>query len=397
MDKIRTAFTHLSVEQPTCELELRIVRPSAEVRWCTVAAAASFDASGTLVRYSGVTTDISDRKEAEDRQGLLTREVDHRAKNTLAVVQAIIRLAKRDNVEEYVKAVEGRIGALAQTHEILSRSRWEGADILRLILDELAPYQSEGQQRVTAIGPSLVLAPEQAQLLAMGIHELATNAAKYGSLSVDDGRVDVSWSSFEGTLSLIWRERGGPKVAPPQKKGFGTRVIASLGVGCKGRANFDWEPSGLTFTLEMQFQNRTADSVAATENGGRVAPRLLLVEDEPVVGILMQEILETLGYRPTSPVCRLSEAMAAAKTERFLGAVLDMNLQGEIVYPLAELLTAQCVPFLFVTGYSPLTMDPRFGSVPMLQKPVLEEELASALETVLARQSALKQQNVAVG
>ena len=138
------------------------------------------------MRYSGVTTDITDRKEAESRQALLTREVDHRAKNTLAVVQAIIRMAKRDNVEDYIKAVEGRIGALAQTHELLSQSRWEGADILRLILDELAPYHSEGQQRVTAVGPSLVLVPEQAQLLAMAIHELATNAAKYGSLSVGD-------------------------------------------------------------------------------------------------------------------------------------------------------------------------------------------------------------------
>ena len=93
---------------------------------------------------SGVTTDITDRKEAESRQALLAREVDHRAKNALAVVQAIVRMAKRDNIEDYVKAVEGRIGALAQTHELLSQSRWEGADILRLILDELAPYHSDG-------------------------------------------------------------------------------------------------------------------------------------------------------------------------------------------------------------------------------------------------------------
>ena len=106
----------------------------------------------SMARFSGVTTDITDRKEAEDRQALLAREVDHRAKNTLAIVQAIVRMAKRDSIDDYMKAVEGRIGALAQTHELLSQSKWEGADILRLVLDELAPYHSDGRQRVNAVG-----------------------------------------------------------------------------------------------------------------------------------------------------------------------------------------------------------------------------------------------------
>ena len=397
IDKCREAFIRLSVRQPTCEQEFRTVRPDGEVRWCSVAAAASFDASGILVRYSGVTTDITDRKEAEVRQALLTREVDHRAKNTLAVVQAIIRMAKRDSVEDYVKAVEGRIGALAQTHELLSQSRWEGADILRLILDELAPYHNEGQQRVTAVGPSLVLVPEQAQLLAMAIHELATNAAKYGSLSVDTGRVDVSWSTYEGVLSLVWRESLGPRVTPPKRVGFGTRVISSLGAGRGGRTEFDWRPAGLTVTLEMQYQGHSGDSGAAREAENDAGPRLLLVEDELVVGMFMQEVLETIGYRPTNPIGHLAEAVAAANSERFLGAVLDMNLHGEIVYPLAELLTAQHVPFLFVTGYAPHTIDPRFSSIPILQKPVLEEQLIMALQKVLGHQPALQEQRMVLG
>src|SRR5215469_2226994 len=397
MNMIRAAFVDLSVDQPTSELEFRIVRPSGEVRWCTVAAAASFNGSGTPVRYSGVTTDITDRKEAESRQALLTREVDHRAKNTLAVVQAIIRMAKRDNVEDYVRALEGRIGALAQTHELLSQCKWEGADILRLILDELAPYHGEGQQRVTAVGPSLVLVPEQAQLLAMAIHELATNAAKYGSLSVNFGRVDVSWSTFEGLLTLVWRESKGPKAECPKKIGFGTRVISSLGAGRRGRTEFDWRPSGLTFTLELQLRDLASDGIGAKDADSQAGPRLLLVEDELVVGMFMQEALESIGYRPTNPIGHLSEAVAAAKTERFLGAVLDMNLHGEIVYPLAELLTAQHVPFLFVTGYAPHTIDARFSSIPILQKPVLEEQLALTLKKVLGRRSALAGQRVVLG
>ena len=114
------------------------------------------------------------------------------------------------------------------------------------------------------------------------------------------------------------------------------------------------------------------------------AARLLLVEDEVVVGMFMQELLESIGYRSTEPIGRLSDALAAAEHERFRGAVLDMNLNGEIVYPLAELLTAQRVPFVFVTGYAPRSVDARFTAVPILQKPVLQDELASVLQQLLA-------------
>jgi two-component sensor histidine kinase/DNA-binding response OmpR family regulator len=382
IENIRRQFESLSPGNSTCELEFRIVRPNGETRWCTAAAVASFDAAGHMVRFSGVTTDITDRREAESRQTLLAREVDHRAKNTLAIVQAIVRMAKRDSIDDYMKAVEGRIGALAQTHEILSQCKWEGADILRLVLDELAPYHSDARQRVTAVGPSLVLAPEQAQLVAMAVHELATNAAKYGSLSVERGKVDVSWSAFEGVLILVWRESGGPPVSPPKKLGFGTKIISSLGGSHRGRTDFQWLADGLTFTLELRYQGDPAASVLSVRDKS-TAPRLLLVEDELVVGVFMQELLEAIGYRSTEPIGRLSDAVAAAERERFRGAVLDMNLNGEIVYPLAELLTAQKVPFIFVTGYAPRSVDARFTAVPILQKPVLQDELAAILERVL--------------
>jgi two-component sensor histidine kinase/CheY-like chemotaxis protein len=384
MDRIRRCFEELSPDKPTCELEFRIVRPSGETRWCTAASVASFDAAGHMVRFSGVTTDITDRKEAENRQALLAREVDHRAKNTLAIVQAIVRMARHDNIDDYMKAVEGRIGALAQTHELLSQSKWEGADILRLVLDELAPYHSDGRQRVSALGPSLVLVPEQAQLVAMAVHELATNAAKYGSLSVECGKVDVSWSIFEGALTLVWRESGGPPVSAPKKLGFGTKIISSLGGSHRGRTDFQWLRDGLTFTLELRYQDEHAAASVISVRDKSTAPRLLLVEDELVVGVFMQELLEAIGYRSTEPIGRLSDALAAAQRERFRGAVLDMNLNGEIVYPLAELLTAQNVPFIFVTGYAPRSVDARFTAVPILQKPVLQDDLAAILEDVLA-------------
>ncbi|HWU53958.1 MAG TPA: HWE histidine kinase domain-containing protein [Rhizomicrobium sp.] len=394
IENIRGLIGTLSPDNTTCELEFRIVRATGEVRWCTAVTVASFDGDGVPVQFSGVTTDITERKEAETRQALLAREVDHRAKNTLAVVQAIVRMAKRDSIEDYVRAIEGRIGALAQTHELLSQSRWEGADVRRLVQEELAPYHSENPNRVTIIGPALVLAPEQAQLVAMAVHELATNAAKYGSLSVQTGRVDISLSTVDGTLFLNWTESGGPNVVPPARLGFGTKIISSLGGGRRGRTHFAWLPAGLRFTLELRQQDSPHRPDAAprdvqmpSSNGDS---RLLLVEDELVVGLFMQDLLKTIGYRPTEPIARLSEAIDAATQERFEGAILDMNLNGEIVYPLAELLTRQQVPFLFVTGYAPRSLDPRFTRVPILQKPVVQDELAGALNRVLGRASRAK-------
>src|SRR6185312_11960953 len=133
--------------------------------------------------------------------------------------------------------------------------------------------------------------------------------------------------------------------------------------GRKGGTRFNWHPAGLNFTLELRYEesaprsNGAARDTQVVQRNGE--SRLLLVEDELVVGLFMQDLLKAIGYRPTDPIGRLSEAIHAATQERFEGAILDMNLNGEIVYPLAELLTKQLVPFLFVTGYAPGSLDPR--------------------------------------
>src|SRR4029079_8507644 len=130
----------------------------------------------TARRVSGVTIDITDRKEAERRQTLLAREVDHRARNALAIVQAIVRLGRAPTIEDYVSGLEGRIRALALSHELLSQSRWQGADISRLVAEELAPYQNRERPRARGEGPSIILPADKAQSVALLIHELATNA-----------------------------------------------------------------------------------------------------------------------------------------------------------------------------------------------------------------------------
>ena len=159
---------------------------------------------------SGVTVDITERKRAEERQNLLAREVDHRAKNALALAQSIVRLTRADEVKDYVQAVEGRISALARVHTILSLSNWQGAEIGRLIEEEIAPY-STGEQ-IALHGAELQLQPATAQTLALALHELVTNSAKYGALSALSGRLNIRWEvaarRAAARLGGTWRPAG---------------------------------------------------------------------------------------------------------------------------------------------------------------------------------------------
>src|SRR5207237_7044906 len=173
-------------------------------------AAGTHDLAGRVSRISGANVDITERRHAEERQSLRAREVDHRAKNALALAQSIVRLTRGDNVKTYVQSVEGRINALARVHTVLSLSSWQGAEIGKLIDEELAPY-STGDQ-ISLSGPVAQLQPATAQTVALALHELVTNSAKYGALSALSGRLSVSWEDQAGLLKIIWAETGGPPV-----------------------------------------------------------------------------------------------------------------------------------------------------------------------------------------
>src|SRR3989440_6719252 len=184
---LKDAIKPAAPNAPSFQSEFRVCRPNGELRWCIGTAVASVDATDNVVRISGVTVDITDRKEAEERQVLLAREVDHRARNAVALVQSIVRLTRADTIKSYIAAVDGRIGALARAHTLLAQSRWQGADLARLVDEELAPYRADAPERIAAAGPDVSLEPRTAQTLALALHELCTNAAKYGSLSVVSG------------------------------------------------------------------------------------------------------------------------------------------------------------------------------------------------------------------
>ncbi len=381
-------------ERALYDVEYRAVgKEDGVVRWVAAKGRAIFDANGRCVRMLGTSLDITKRKQAEERQLLLAREVDHRARNALAVVQAIVRLTRTTSAPSYVAAVEGRIRALAQAHTLLSQSRWEGADIERLVDEELAPYRA-GSARLKISGPRTFLEPDRAQVLALALHELATNSAKYGALSAAEGELDVSWKSENGLVTLGWSESGGPPVRPPAEQGFGTKIInASIKHQMGGDVTFDWQPEGLhcTLTLPSAHAGKTPNIAPRTSKPDNLVQldttdrkRIMLVEDEALVGMMMRDMLVDLGYFVVGPFCSVAEAHNASQTHQFDCAILDLNIGGDMAYPIARMLEARGVPFIFATGYGPESMDRRYAHVPILQKPISRDTLETFLRNQLA-------------
>ena len=289
-DELRKAIAQFAKGVTSYEAEFRIRRRDGEIRWCVACstqvtnnaagtAAATVDNGGRVVRVSGVTVDITERKQAEERQNLLAREVDHRAKNALALAQSIVRLTRGENVKAYIEAVEGRINALARVHTILSLSNWQGAEIGKLVDEELAPY-STGDQ-IKFYGTQIQLQPATAQTLALALHELVTNSAKYGALSTLSGRLSIKWETQEDMLRMVWEEKDGPVVERPVARGFGTRsVIASIESQLGGQAEFDWRSEGLVCRLSVPLMQDAAarqlnnlQNALVGRNGAELASR----------------------------------------------------------------------------------------------------------------------------
>jgi len=208
---------------------------------------------GKIVGASKIARDITVRKRNEEQIALLAREAEHRAKNVLATVQATVQLTQADTPEALKQAIAGRIQALANVHRLFIQSRWMGADLHSVVSQELSPYCQEGDARARIDGPSLLLEPNSAQTIAVTLHELATNAAKYGALSVPAGRIQVEWSrAADGRIVLRWIETGGPPVKPLTRRGFGMRVMESMIRGqLKGKMRFDWGAEGLVCEIAL--------------------------------------------------------------------------------------------------------------------------------------------------
>jgi PAS domain S-box-containing protein len=212
------------------------------------------NAQGKVIGASKIARDITEHKRSEAQIINLAREAEHRTKNILSTVLATVRLSRADTSDDLKQLIEGRIEALANVHGMFVESRWTGAELQSLVKQELSPYSGETEGRVRIDGPAVMLEPITAQTIAITLHELATNAAKYGSLSEAGGHVEIEWShTASGRLRLRWIESGGPTVMPPTHRGFGTRVMENMIGQLRGEVRFDWRDQGLACEITLQL------------------------------------------------------------------------------------------------------------------------------------------------
>jgi PAS domain S-box-containing protein len=225
--------------------------------------------------FTGIVRDITDRKRAEQRQVFMMQELDHRVKNNLAAVLSIAEqtMSATTSLDQFRTAFTGRITALAHAHSALAASKWEGIELEELVHLTLEPYERRGSKRVHAEGPALRIPPEVASPLCMALHELATNAAKYGSLSAPQGRVEVRWTWLQDDgVRLQWQESGGPSVVTPQHRGFGTELIEGLiSYELGGRSTIEYDPHGVKCEMAFAVPGPTSASRLAQAPAAAIA------------------------------------------------------------------------------------------------------------------------------
>lgn len=268
--RMRTAWDQVTTGRiPGYRIEYRFRRPDGTWRWVesTAAVARADPATGLPLRLAGTNRDITERREAEERRDLLTKEVNHRARNTLAIVQAILRLTRAEDAAGYARLIEGRIAALARAQSLLAAERWTGAPLGTLLAEELTPFggaeeaRTAADARIALDGPPLRLRAEVVQPLGMVVHELATNAAKHGALSTPAGRVAVTWQADEqsGLLNIRWAETGGPPPSFPMTRGVGSRVIEATVTGqLGGSVERRWPTEGLVCDIALPLARMRA-------------------------------------------------------------------------------------------------------------------------------------------
>ncbi|OSZ69297.1 regulator [Sphingomonas sp. IBVSS2] len=349
-----------------------------------------------LVSVSVQILDVTERKRAEATQRLLIGELNHRVKNTLASVQAIATQTLRHSAgpSDFAPTFIGRIHALARAHSLLSATTWQGARLRELIEGQLQ-LGTIDPQRLSFAGPEIELSPEPALHLALVLHELGTNANKYGALSNEAGRVRLEWRLRGAMLELEWAETGGPAVAAPGRRGFGTALIERSLKAEGGSAVATFAPEGLRWILTVPHSGGAAELPAdrPADDGGWArgagaarasiaGKRFAIIEDEPLVALELAAILADAGVEVVGPAATAEHARAIVEGGRIDGALLDGNLQGASVEAIAAALDARGVPFAFVSGYGRDHLPAGFAGVPAIGKPfdpVEIVEIAGAL------------------
>jgi len=414
-EALHAAVTESLEKGQRYEVQYRLIRPdNGKLVWLFSAGVTLRDANGAATRVIGVVQDITDRKSEEDGRNALVAELDHRVKNVLASVQSLAAQTgrKTTSVDAFLKTFAGRLEAMASAHTLLTATRWRGAEIGHVAAAELGGL-APGQARWS--GPELVLNARATNALTLALHELATNAMKYGALSSETGRVELSWKPrLEGGFVLTWVERGGPTVAPPTHRGFGTTLLERVtSRELSGESKMEFRPDGLRVTIvadasalagaskpaEPQApaaaaaaaaEQAAADELQAGASAGLASTegvrgrKIIIVEDAVLLALELEAGLNEAGAHVVGMAADVEEGLKLADTV-FDVAVLDANLNGRSVAPVAEALTRRGKPFIIATGYGDAGLAPEGFDAPVVRKPYNVNQIASAIGEALAR------------
>lgn len=360
------------------------------------------DKTGRIIGASKIARDVTEKKRVEAIQRVLIEELNHRVKNTLAMTQAIASQSLRHarSASDFVESFTGRVQALAKAHSLLTDRKLEGAELTELVREQVTLGVAD--QRVICSGPMVILGAQPAIHLALVLHELATNARKYGGLSVPQGRLSVKWevhSSGSRTLLLDWTESGGPQVSAPLTAGFGTTLIERTLQTHGGEATVRYGVTGVTCKLRLPLGETARPEVEAAlaalsisahaqvrgQTDGRIfeGRRILIVEDEPLLAMELETNLNALGCKTLRSAATLNAAKAAIGDSGCDAALVDVNLGGRQADELAVALTRKNIPFAFVTGYGREGLPAGFKEAAILSKPFAKEELLVVLAQLL--------------
>ncbi|MFN3520873.1 MAG: HWE histidine kinase domain-containing protein [Phenylobacterium sp.] len=328
-------------------------------------------------------TDVADaqRQAADKRQQILIAELNHRVRNILGLVRGVITQSSTSavSIADLTSVLEGRVQSMARAHDQLTARRWDASPLRGLIEAEVEAYLGDAQERLVIEGPEVGLAPQAFTAVTLVIHELTTNAVKYGALSRPSGRVEVN-VEIEPTseLHLTWREVGGPPVLPPERHGFGSTIIEQvIPFELRGESGVDYRPTGVQAFLRIPASLVHRLEPRAVEAVRPSAPRpeplsgaVLLLEDNLFIAIDAEEMLTRLGAATVTVARSVDDALDALRAQSFTFALLDVNLGGETSLPAARRLKEAGVPFAFGTGYGDgLALPPDLEGSVVLTKP----------------------------
>ncbi|WP_417669715.1 HWE histidine kinase domain-containing protein [Roseibium sp.] len=341
------------------------------------------------------------RQQSKEKQDLLIGELNHRVRNILTLIRGLVSQTGRSarSIDDFKTVLGDRVQALARAHDQITRENWSPAPFRGLIENELAAYVADKSSRAHLKGPAVLLSPQAYSTLALVLHEMVTNAVKYGCLSVQNGRLTVTWSQEQdGSLAIRWHEQGGPSVAGPRHEGFGSTLIKrSIPFELHGDTELDFAPTGLRATFKVPSSHIVAmtgglqepDQSAGAEIDGPKLPHdssVLLVEDNVIIALDAEDMLHSLGFADVRVQNRVADGLAALEETSFGLAVLDINLGEETSLPIADRLSELGTPFIFASGYGDTGGLPeRFQDCIVLTKPYTLENLEACVTEMLSR------------